>query len=87
MTERLHPLHKAWIWLWYNDITRLMVLIGVPVIPVLVLSYYVFGPGEYLRLLAGASYIVFFCWAMLDNDYSNLRRIGLDEFRNKITKG
>lgn len=77
-------LKRAWIWIWYNDITRLCVLLGLPVIPVVVGIAAIFGPGEYLRLISGFTYVAFFGWALLDNDYSNLRRIGLDERRRKI---
>lgn len=75
---------RAWIWFWYNDITRLCVLIGVPVIPVVAATTAVFGPGEYLRTVAGVTYVLFFAWALIDNDYSNLRRIGMNEYRKKI---
>ena len=75
---------RAWIWLWYNDITRLCVLLGLPVIPVIVVVATVFGLGEYLRTVAVISYVLFFGWALLDNDYSNLRRIGMNEYRKKI---
>lgn len=77
-------LKRAWIWIWYNDITRLCVLLGLPVIPVMLIAMSIFGPGEYLRTVAGAAYILFFGWAMIDNDYSNLRRIGMNEYRKKI---
>lgn len=75
---------RAWIWLWYNDITRMCVLIGLPVIPAVAATAAIFGQGEYLRTVAGIAYIVFFGWALLDNDYSTLRRIGMNEYRKKI---
>ena len=75
---------RAWIWFWYNDITRLCIILGLPVIPVIAVVAAVFGPGEYLRTVAGFTYIFIFGWALLDNDYSNLRRIGMDEHRKKI---
>jgi len=75
---------RAWILLWYNDITRFSILLGIPVIPILIFCYLLFGSGEYLRSVAMISYIAFFIWAMIDNDYSNLRKIGLDEYRNKL---
>jgi len=82
-----NKLIRAWIWLWYNDITRICVLIGLPVIPVIVIARVIFDQGEYLRLVAGITYVVFFGWAILDNDYSNLRRIGMDERRKNINLG
>lgn len=64
-----NKLKRAWIWVWYNDITRICVLLGLPVIPVLIITATVFGSGEYLRAVAGATYILFFGWALMDNDY------------------
>ena len=75
---------RAWIWLWYNETTRILVLIGLPILPLIMVVGTIFGPGEYLRGVAGFSYVFLFGWGMLDNDFSNLRRIGLDEYRNKI---
>jgi len=77
-------LKRAWIWVWYNDITRICVLLGLPVIPVVLLTAMIVGPGEYLRTVAWITYILFFGWALIDNDYSNLRRIGMNEYRKKI---
>jgi len=77
---------RAWIWLWYNDITRLCVLFGLPVVPVLLFAIIIFGLCEYLRTLAVLTYVGFFVWALIDNDYSNLRKIGMDEYRRKIQK-
>jgi len=75
---------RAWIWIWYNDITRICVIIGLPVIPVVAEAAIMFGPGEYLRTVAGMAYAFFCVWALIDNDYSNLRRIGMNEYRKKI---
>lgn len=78
---------RAWIWFWFNDITRLVFLCGLHV-PLLVLGCYaVFGPGVYLNQVAFWSYGVFFCWAMLDNDYTQLERIGLDVYRRPLARG
>lgn len=74
----------AWIWFWYNDITRLCVLLGLPTIIIILIAILLFGSGEYLRIIAGVSYILFFGWAVIDNDYSKLRHIGMDEYRRKI---
>ena len=77
-------IERGWIWLWYNDITRLCVLTGVPSLLIVFICFLLFGSGEYLRIIAGFSYVVFFVWASVDNDYSKLRRIGMTEFRRKI---
>jgi len=77
-------LKRMWIWIWYNDITRLCILFGVPVIPVVLGLLATIGPGEYLRDIAAGTYLLLVAWAILDNDYSQLRRIGLDEYRRRI---
>jgi len=84
--EETNRLKRFWIWLWYNDATRLLIILGVPVIPVVVLAGVLFGPGEYLRPVAMSAYVFTFGWAFIDNDYSNLRRIGMDEYRKKLSK-
>jgi len=65
---------RAWIWIWYNDITRLCIFTGIPFIPLII-----FAPKS-----LGYVYVLFLAWMWFDNDYSNLRRIGMDEYRNKL---
>ena len=79
-----NKLKRAWIWLWYNDVTRFAVQLGLPIIPVILLVAYFFGVGEYLRTVAMFAYMFTFGWMIIDNDYSNLRRIGMTEYRKKI---
>jgi hypothetical protein len=59
-------------------------MLGIPAIPVTLASWLIFGQGEYLREVAMFTYLFFVACALFDNDYSNLRRIGMDEYRNKI---
>ena len=82
--QETNKLKRGWIWFWYNDFTRFGVLFGVPALCITIFCAYFFGIGEYLRTIAAWAYVLFFGWAMFDNDYSNLRRIGLDEYRRKI---
>lgn len=77
---------RAWIWLWYHDYTRLALMLGLHLPLVLLLSAWLFGTGEYLRTVALLTYGATFAWLMLDNDYSNLRRIGLNESRRPLPK-
>jgi len=84
---------RAWIWFWYNDITRLFLLL-IPthllftLLPVLYLLHLVLGISHmsadtfriFLFIFWGGPLL----WAMVDNDYSNLRRIGLNEYREKL---
>jgi len=82
--EEKNKFKRAWIWFWYNDITRIFIIIGLPIIPIVLLVAYLFGTGEYLRNVALITYGFFLCWLMIDNDYSKLRRIGMDEYRKKL---
>ena len=60
------------------------ILTGIPVIPVVAIAYIILGPVSYLENIALWTYGLLFAWAILDNDYSNLRRIGMDEYRRKL---
>lgn len=78
---------RAWIWFWYCDATRLAVLLGVHVPLVLLGFYAVGGPSEYQHTVAFWAYAVVFGWALLDNDYTQLERIGLDVYRRPLPFG
>jgi hypothetical protein len=86
MEQEKNNLKRAWIWLWFNDWTRMLVLLGLPILPCVFIAYHL-GMRESLKDVAVFSYLFFLCWAMTDNDYSNLRRIGMDEYRRKLNKG
>ena len=83
-TMKINNLEHAWIWIWYNDVTRVFVLLGLPVVPIVLIVSVMFGPGEYLRTVALVTYMLFFVWMVIDNDYSKLRRIGMNEYRKKL---
>lgn len=89
MTNRpeVSTLERAWIWFWYNDFTRvLVVMMGVHLIPTVFLLRYFEVCGDVAKWLIIAQYSVVFYLAMIYNDYTNLRKIGMDEFRNKLPK-
>ena len=77
---------KAWIWIWYNDATRLLfIFFGGNLLLTIPLLFLWSGlDAETIRGVAAAQYAMFFGWGILDNDYSNLRKIGMDEFRNHL---
>jgi len=75
---------RAWIWFWYNNFTRICIVMGLPVLPVVVITYFIFGTTNNLRTVALVTYSIFLVWALIDNDYSNLRRIGMNEYRRKL---
>lgn len=75
---------RAWIWLWYNDKTRLCVLLGLPTLLIIFILLVVFGDRDWVRFFAMVHYVGMIYWMLLDNDYSNLRRIGLNEYRKKL---
>jgi len=75
---------RVWIWFWYNDITRICILLGVPLIPVAVALMMLGVHHETIRAVLACVYVLLFAWMLVDNDYSNLRRIGMDEYRRKL---
>lgn len=79
----------VWIWFWYSDATRLAFpLLGLHLV-FTVLLVGGFGLNEHLD--AGMmrhglifQYIVVFGWALLDNDYETLRKVGLSVDRQPL---
>jgi len=79
-----NKLKIAWIWLWYNDITRIFFMSGIPLIPIVYLAFILGFPVDHLRMLAMTVYAIFMILMIIFNDYSNLRRIGMNEHREKL---
>mgnify|MGYP001250052153 CR=1 FL=1 len=83
--NEINPLKRAWIWFWYNDVVRfLVILIPTYFVVVIPLLFFVGVPPKYMGNTLSLIYMIGCVWAMLDNDYSNLRRIGLDEYRKPL---
>jgi hypothetical protein len=81
-------LKRAWIWFWFNDMTRFL-LVLIPsyfalLIPILL---YLGIQGEALRKALSLTYGLVLLWAMADNDYTKLKRIGLDVNRRPLKIG
>lgn len=75
-----NPVKRWWILFWYNDITRLLVVLIPSYFVVLIpLLLYLDLSGETIRNVLTVVYLCIFCWGVLDNDYTNLHRVGLDE--------
>ena len=85
MKQETNKLKRAWIWFWYNDITRLL-LIMFPghLIFLLPILHWIGVRGEELGACAVILYIIGFVWAVADNDYTNLHRIGLTVYREPM---
>ena len=89
--EEKNKLKRAWIWFWYNDFTR-MFLILIPtyfviLVPILILFCNWMGiEHERMRIILSIIYIFVLVLAVYDNNYSNLRRIGLTEYRKPLKK-
>lgn len=81
----LKKLHFAWIWFWYNDITRISCVL-LPLHFIFFIPFYLWigVPDKSMPDALGVTYIIILMVAMFDNDYSNLRKIGLDEYRCKL---
>ncbi len=76
---------KCWIWFWYNDITRIF-LVLIPTYCVLLvplLLWFNLAPDIIAKVI-GAVYLIILVIASVDSSYSNLRKIGLDENRKKL---
>lgn len=85
MTKKISTIKKWWIWFWYNDLTRFLFvmfpLYFIILIPLLIWA----GVSEDLfRIILTMIYVSVWAWAIIDNDYSNLRKIGLDEYRKPL---
>lgn len=82
--------HRWWIWFWYNDYTRMFVVL-IPtymliLVPVLLLILPQSVITSWMPQITAYIYLIVFTWAMLDNDYTNLNKIGLDVYRNPLHK-
>lgn len=82
--QETRKLVRAWIWFWYNDVTRLAVLLGVPAVLAAVVLAWLGVDGEARKSGVLATYVVGLIWALLDNDYSQLNRIGLSVYRRPL---
>ncbi len=81
----IHPVHRAWIWFWFNDWTRLLVVgLGGHLLLFIPLLYALGVQGEALRSASIGLYLAILGWAMVDNDYTNLNKIGLDVYRRPL---
>lgn len=78
-------LQGYWIWFWYNDYTRFIIVLFGGHLIVLIPILAAFGLDGYtIKTISMWAYIIVFFWAMLDNDYSNLNKIGLDVYRKPL---
>ncbi|EGR2227201.1 hypothetical protein DZF79_02895 [Vibrio parahaemolyticus] len=91
--EEKNKLKRMWISFWYNNSTRsYFVLLGLHLIftlPAVIYPLSLLGVSfdfESGKFLAAILYLSVAYWAIIDNDYSNLRRIGLNERREKINQ-
>lgn len=81
----LKKINNCWIWFWYCDITRLFFVLIPSYFVLLVPTLLLFNvPEEHFKSILMFTYIGVFLFALIDNDYSNLRKIGLNEYREKL---
>lgn len=85
--KQLGRLHRTWIWFWYSDITRMffVLLPGHFLVTIPILLWLHVDDTVAKNILTGTYLLVFF-WALFDNDFENLRKIGLDPYRKPIPK-
>lgn len=78
-------LRNAWVWFWYNDVTRCVVVLLPSYFLVLVpLLLWLGMPPEAMKPVLSLVYTTVLCWATIDNDYSKLEDIGLDVNRRPL---
>lgn len=86
--EQLKPvgrLHAAWIWFWYWDVSRLLfVLFPGHFLLTLPVMGWLHWDGPLIKDVLIGTYLLVLAVAMVDNDYENLRRIGLDPYRRPL---
>lgn len=84
--QEQNKLKRLWIWIWYNDWFRtIFILLGIWwAIPLIILLRYLGLSEDISKNIVCLLYVMLIGLAMIYNDYSNLRRIGLNEYREKI---
>ena len=80
-----NPLHRLAVRVWYSDLFRMyFVLLPLWLIPVALLLLRAGVGADACRTICVVLYPVLCGAALTFNDYSNLRRIGLNEYHKKI---
>lgn len=80
-----------WIWFWYNDIVRFILpLFGLHLVLTLAGLHFTglltVLESETIKGILIAQYLFVFLWALADNDYTQLNKIGLTTERYLILK-
>jgi hypothetical protein len=76
---------RAWIWFWYSNATRLLLVLLPTYFVVLLPALAQLGLDvDQQRAIATITYLALLSWAIKDNDYTQLERIGLDVNRRPL---
>ena len=75
---------RGFIWLWYNDIFRVISMMGIPVLPVFIIMLVSGIHIEIVKSVSAILYVLLIGALFLFNNYSNLRRIGMNEYRKSL---
>lgn len=80
------PFKRRCIKLWYSDWFRLVFIICPIWLFVLMIGLFVYFPNsiDLIRSCCIFIYTIFLVTGLIWNDYSNLRRIGLDEYHQPL---
>ena len=81
-------LHHAWIWFWYRDITRFLVVLIPSYFIILIPFLYWIGieDSETIKQISTVTYLVVILLSMKFNNYENLYKIGRDINGKKLKK-
>ena len=82
--QETRMLVRAWISFWYSDITRMAILFGAPFVLAILVLTWLGVDGEARKNGAIFAYVAMLVWVMVDNDYSQLNRIGLTVYRKPL---
>lgn len=77
VAQETNVFKRAWIRFWYNGWTRIFVVLAPTYFIILVPLLHVLNVcGEATRIILQVVYIGVLAWAIIDNDFTNLYRIG-----------
>jgi hypothetical protein len=76
---------RWFIWFWYSDMFRVLCIVFPAhlILTVPFMIYFDFNK-DFVGFLCWMQYFIMILLAIASNDYSELRKIGMDEYRNKI---
>jgi hypothetical protein len=80
-----NPVHRFIIRIWYSEPFRFLIMFGIPYVPLFIYLAMKCNWNDHLaEAVTMGSYVLGWILGLSINDWSNLRKIGLTEYHNKI---